>query len=35
MIAYVKGKVAYLDVEAGLVVLETGGIGYNIFVPGK
>ena len=35
MIAYVKGKVAYLDVEAGLVVLETGGIGYNILVPGK
>lgn len=35
MIAYVRGKVAYLDTEAGLVVLETGGIGYNILVPGK
>lgn len=35
MIAYIKGKVDYLDPDAGLVVLETGGIGYNILVPGK
>ncbi len=35
MIAYIKGKIAYLDPDAGLIVLETGGIGYNIFVPGK
>lgn len=35
MIAYIKGKIAYLDPDAGLIVLETGGIGYNILVPGK
>ena len=35
MIAYVKGTVEYMEPEIGLVVLETGGIGYNILVPGK
>lgn len=35
MIAYVKGTVEYVEPETGLVVLETGGIGYNILVPAK
>lgn len=35
MIAFVKGTVEYAEPESGLVVLETGGIGYNILVPGK
>lgn len=35
MIAYVKGTVEYVEPENGLVVLESGGIGYNILVPGK
>ena len=35
MIAFVKGIVEYMEPESGLVVLETGGIGYNILVPAK
>ena len=35
MIGFVKGTVEYKEPENGLLVLETGGIGYNIFVPGR
>lgn len=35
MIAYVRGTLEYVEPEAGLVVLESGGVGYNILVPGK
>lgn len=35
MIAYVRGTLEYMEPEIGLVVLESGGIGYNILVPGK
>lgn len=35
MIAYVRGTLEYVEPEIGLVVLESGGIGYNILVPGK
>ena len=33
MIAYIKGRVAYTDDTASYAVLESGGIGYRIFVP--
>lgn len=35
MIAFVKGSVAYIEPEEGLVVLETGGIGYHILMSGR
>lgn len=35
MIGYVRGLVAYVEPEDGLVVVEAGGIGYNIQVSGK
>ncbi len=35
MIGYVRGLVAYVEPEDGLVVVEVGGIGYNIQVSGK
>ncbi|MCI8417507.1 MAG: Holliday junction branch migration protein RuvA [Lachnospiraceae bacterium] len=35
MIGYVRGQVEYVEPEAGLVVVEAGGIGYNILVSGK
>lgn len=35
MIAYVRGTLEYVEPETSLVVLECGGIGYNILVPGK
>ncbi len=34
MIAYVRGTLAYVDPEEGSAVVESGGIGYRIFVAG-
>ena len=30
MIAYIRGRLEYVDQEEGMAVLETGGIGYQI-----
>lgn len=35
MIAYIRGRLAFTDPEESLVVLETGGVGYQILVPAK
>lgn len=35
MISYIKGTLAYAEPSDGLVVLETGGVGYGILVSGK
>lgn len=35
MIAYIKGTLSYKDLEESLVVLETGGVGYGIFMSGR
>lgn len=35
MIAYIRGILAYIEPEEGLVVLETGGIGYHILLSGR
>lgn len=35
MIAYIKGSLAYMEPEDGLVVLESGGIGYHILMSGR
>lgn len=35
MISYIKGTLAYVESADGLVVVETGGVGYGIFVSGK
>ena len=35
MIAYIRGSVSFLEPEEGLVVLETGGIGYQILISGR
>lgn len=35
MISYIKGTLAYVDPADGLVVVETGGVGYGILVSGK
>ena len=35
MIAYVRGTLAYVDPEEGSAVVESGGIGYRIFVAGR
>lgn len=35
MISYIKGTLAYTEPEDGLVVIETGGVGYGILISGK
>jgi Holliday junction DNA helicase RuvA len=35
MIAYIRGKLAYTEPEEGLAVVESAGIGYNIFMSGR
>lgn len=35
MIAYIRGSVSFLEPEEGLVVLERGGIGYQILISGR
>ncbi|NBK92737.1 Holliday junction branch migration protein RuvA [bacterium 1XD21-13] len=35
MISYIKGSLAYLEPEDGLVVVETGGVGYGILISGR
>ncbi len=35
MIAYIKGTLAYADPEEGTAVVESGGVGYRIFVAGR
>lgn len=35
MISYIRGSLAHLDPEEGLVVVETGGVGYGILISGK
>ena len=35
MIAYVRGTLAYVDPEEGSAVVDSGGIGYRIFVAGR
>ncbi len=35
MIAYIKGTLSYAEPEEGLVILETGGIGYHILLSGR
>ncbi len=35
MIAYIRGKLAYLDPEESLAVLETGGVGFRILLSGR
>ena len=35
MISYIRGNLAHLDPEEGLVVVETGGVGYGILISGK
>lgn len=33
MIAYLKGKVIYRDNEKSSIILETNGVGYEVFIP--
>ena len=35
MIAYIRGRLEYVDLEEGMAVLETGGIGYQILLAGR
>ena len=35
MIAYIRGSLEYVDLEEGMAVLETGGIGYQILLSGR
>lgn len=35
MIAYIRGTLAYIEPEESMAVLETGGIGYRIFMSGR
>ncbi len=35
MISYIKGILAYTEPEEGLVVIETGSVGYGILISGK
>ena len=35
MIAYIRGRLEYVEPEEGLAVLEAGGIGYQILLSGK
>ena len=35
MIAYIRGRLEYVDLEEGMAVLETGGIGYQILLSGR
>lgn len=35
MISYIRGSLAHLEPEEGLVVVETGGVGYGILISGK
>ncbi len=35
MISYIRGSFAHLEPEEGLVVVETGGVGYGILISGK
>ena len=35
MISYIRGTLAYAEPADGLVVLETGGVGYGILISGK
>ena len=35
MIAYIRGRLEYVDLEQGMAVLETGGIGYQILLSGR
>ena len=35
MIAHIRGVLEYIEPEEGLIVLETGGIGYQILLSGK
>ena len=35
MIAHIRGILEYIEPEEGLIVLETGGIGYQILLSGK
>ncbi|MHB1660574.1 MAG: Holliday junction branch migration protein RuvA [bacterium] len=33
MIAYLQGRVIYRDIERSLIILETNGVGYEVYVP--
>jgi Holliday junction DNA helicase RuvA subunit len=33
MIAYLHGNVIYRDIEKSLIILETGGVGYEVYIP--
>ena len=35
MIAYIRGRLEYVELEEGMAVLETGGIGYQILLSGR
>ena len=35
MIAYIRGRLEYVEPEEGFAVLETGGIGFQIFLSGR
>ena len=35
MTAYIRGRLEYVDLEEGMAVLETGGIGYQILLSGR
>ena len=35
MIAYIRGRLEYVDLEEGMAVLETGGSGYQILLSGR
>ena len=35
MIAYIKGRLEYVEPEEGAAVLETGGVGYQILLSGQ
>ena len=35
MIAYIRGRLEYVDLEEGMAVLEPGGIGYQILLSGR
>ena len=35
MIAYIRGRLEYVEPEEGTAVLEAGGIGYRVYLSGR
>ena len=33
MIAFLRGTLIYRDIEKSLIILETGGVGYEVYMP--